>query len=671
MKYRAEIDGLRALAVVPVIFFHAGFDWFSGGFVGVDVFFVISGYLITTILIDDIESNKFSIVHFYERRARRILPALIAITFMTTIVAWLLLNPIDLRKVGDALLGVATFTSNIVFWLTQGYFAESAELNPLIHTWSLAVEEQYYVLFPVFLLLTWRFGKNKVFWLIIIMALVSLLISEWGWRNNASANFYLAPTRAWELLAGSISAFIIHKRGVQSNNWLASVGLIAILFSIFFYDKNTPFPSIYALVPVLGVVLVVMYADQRTHVAKMLSIKGLVGIGLISYSAYLWHQPLFAFTRIQLSEVDLSFFTSIILILITGFLSYLSWRFIEGPFRNRKLITSKIVAIFSVLSLILIAGLGLLSQNASKNYEFDLAKSLSESEFVYFSNLDERKFLEGRLSFPLRPVGTIVVGSSRIMQISSKSLDEPMLNLSVSGAAIEDIIAFTGEAVSKLQPKKVFIGVDPWLLNQFDGQSRWKSSEALYSYWSNIINAQGPKVGSAPRFLKSKISSDSIGLTTGLYEKVNLKGIVNPSTPQSEAFSKKAYDGSHIYDNTFASASQTEMEVNFGAILNYSMKKFAFDDSAKSQLISLITWLKLNQIEVNLVLSPYHPGVYKKALEEKPIFATVEATFRQIANDLDVQIVGSYNPEVVGCEAADFYDGMHPTASCMERTLKK
>ena len=218
MKYRTEIDGLRALAVMPVILFHAGFELFSGGFVGVDVFFVISGYLITTILIEDIENKRFSIVNFYERRARRILPALFFVMLVSIPFAWMLLSDAALNKFGNGLIGVSLFLSNLVFWRQQGYFDESAELNPVLHTWSLAVEEQFYVLFPILLVLAWRFGKNKVFWMIVVIAAVSMLLSEWGWRNQATANFYLAPTRAWELLAGSIAAFIVHKKGVQKNN---------------------------------------------------------------------------------------------------------------------------------------------------------------------------------------------------------------------------------------------------------------------------------------------------------------------------------------------------------------------------------------------------------------------------------------------------------------------
>jgi peptidoglycan/LPS O-acetylase OafA/YrhL len=181
------------------------------------------------------------------------------------------------------------FTSNFYFWRNTGYFDPSADETPLLHTWSLAVEEQYYVLFPIFLILAWRCGKNKVFWLICLMAAISLLLSEWGWRNKASANFYLSPTRAWELFAGSIAAFIVQKNGVQKNNFLALVGLSAIVFSIFYYDDSTPFPSAYALLPVLGVVMVFLYADKETLAAKLLSTRVFVGIGLISYSAYLWH----------------------------------------------------------------------------------------------------------------------------------------------------------------------------------------------------------------------------------------------------------------------------------------------------------------------------------------------------------------------------------------------
>lgn len=359
MKYRAEIDGLRALAVVPVILFHAGFELFSGGFVGVDVFFVISGYLITTILIEDIENKRFSLVNFYERRARRILPALFFVMFVCIPFAWMWMLPAQMKDFSHSLVAVSLFASNVLFWRTSGYFDAAAEEKPFQHTWSLAVEEQYYVLFPIFLFLAWRYGKNRVFWMIVVMAAISLLLSEWGWRNRATANFYLAPTRAWELFAGSIAAFTVQKQGVRKNNYLALLGLAAIIFSIFAYDETTPFPSVYALVPVMGVVLLVLYAEKETLVAQLLSTKLFVSVGLISYSAYLWHQPLFAFARLRLFEHP-SLAVMTMLSTASVVLAYISWRFIEKPFRNRILISKTFIFMMSLLGLTLFASVGLI-----------------------------------------------------------------------------------------------------------------------------------------------------------------------------------------------------------------------------------------------------------------------------------------------------------------------
>lgn len=356
MKYRAEIDGLRALAVVPVILFHAGFEIFGGGFVGVDVFFVISGYLITTILIEDIEKKRFSIVSFYERRARRLFPALFFVMLVCIPFAWLWMLPSQVESFSKSLTVVSLFASNILFWRESGYFAAVAKEKPLLHTWSLAVEEQFYVLFPVFLFLFWRFGKQRVFWMIVVMAAISLFLSEWGWRNKPSANFYLAPTRAWELFAGSIAAFIVQKKGVQKNNLLAFLGFAAIIFSIFAYDESTPFPSIYSLVPVLGVVLLVLFAEKETVVAKLLSTKAFVSIGLISYSAYLWHQPLFAFGRIRLENPSLLIMT--VLSSIAILLGYFSWKYIEKPFRHHKTVTRSSVFLNSIVGIILFITIG-------------------------------------------------------------------------------------------------------------------------------------------------------------------------------------------------------------------------------------------------------------------------------------------------------------------------
>ena len=388
MHYRPEIDGLRALAVVPVILFHAGFELFSGGFVGVDVFFVISGYLITSLLIEDIENKRFSILNFYERRARRILPALFFVILVCIPFAWMWMMPNKMKDFSQSLIAVSLFVSNILFWRESGYFGAASEEKPLLHTWSLAVEEQYYVLFPIFLILAWRFGRNRVFWMIVFMASISLILSEWGWRNKPIANFYLAPTRAWELFAGSIVAFIIQKQGIKKNNELALIGLSAIIFSIFFYDETTPFPSIYALVPVLGSALVILYAGKETLVYKLLSTKAFVGIGLVSYSAYLWHHPLFAFSIIKLSSLP-STTTLLLLVTLSFILAFLSWKYIEQPFRSKKIFTTKKIFGLSILGVIIFLSFGLYGhmsdgfKSSMINYKFT---DVQRQEFEAFSN---------------------------------------------------------------------------------------------------------------------------------------------------------------------------------------------------------------------------------------------------------------------------------------------
>jgi peptidoglycan/LPS O-acetylase OafA/YrhL len=313
--------------------------------------------LITTILIEDIENQRFSLVNFYERRARRILPALFFVMLVCIPFAWQWMLPNQMKDFSQSLAAVSLFASNLLFWKESGYFDAAAEQKPLLHTWSLAVEEQYYVLFPIFLFLVWRYGKNRVFWMIVVMASISLLLSEWGWRNKATANFYLAPTRAWELFSGSIAAFIVQKNGVQKNNFLALLGLAAIIFSIFAYDESTPFPSVYALVPVLGVVLLILYADKETLAARLLGTQIFVGVGLISYSAYLWHQPLFAFARIRLVE-NPSSVQMLTLIASSIVLAYFSWRYVEKPFRQRDLTDRKAIFSFSLIGILCFLFLG-------------------------------------------------------------------------------------------------------------------------------------------------------------------------------------------------------------------------------------------------------------------------------------------------------------------------
>lgn len=424
MKYRPEIDGLRAFAVVPVILFHAGFDLFSGGFVGVDVFFVISGYLITGILVDDIENDRFSIVGFYERRARRILPALFFIMFVCIPFAWMWMLPDQLKDFSQSLIAVSLFASNVLFWQENGYFAAAAEEKPMLHTWSLAVEEQYYVLFPIFLFLTWRFGKNRVFWMIVFFATVSLALSEWGWRNKESANFYLAPTRAWELLAGSIAAFTVQKQGVQENNALSLVGLILIVLSVFVYSERTPFPSLYAMAPVCGVVLLVLFGGKETLVAKFLGTKFFVAIGLLSYSAYLWHQPLIAFARIYTFN-QIAFPLAVFIVFSTFAISYLSWKFVESPFRKRGNFGRNTILSFSMIGVVFFVFIGFIGQKELGFIERFGAETVSLSRAIEdweHPGALEKSVIDGLYVFDsAKPIDVLFFGDSHAEQYAPLS----------------------------------------------------------------------------------------------------------------------------------------------------------------------------------------------------------------------------------------------------------
>lgn len=365
LTYRPEIDGLRALAVIPVIFMHAGADLLRGGYVGVDVFFVISGYLITAIILRELEQDRFSIARFYERRARRILPALFVVMIATMGLGIIWLLPADLETLSKSMLAVLAFVGNAFFWYKSGYFETSAELEPMLHTWSLAVEEQFYVLYPITLLLIWRSARRYVLWSVVTVAIISFGLAQWASTAMPVANFYLLPFRAWELALGALIAIRStrghgSKMSVRTRELGASLGFAMILTSIALFNAETPHPSGYTLLPTLGAAAIIVFATPTTFVGRLLAHPLPVAIGLVSYSAYLWHQPLFALARHAYFGHPPAYVMAV-LAMASLLLAYLSWRLVEQPYRNRQKMPANRIwrqVLIGAALLLIIAGIG-------------------------------------------------------------------------------------------------------------------------------------------------------------------------------------------------------------------------------------------------------------------------------------------------------------------------
>ena len=393
MKYRPEIDGLRAIAVGAVILYHAqinifGHQPFKGGFIGVDIFFVISGYLITSIILKElVTTGSFSFKHFYERRVRRILPALLFVMLVSLPFAWMYLLPSNFIDFSKSILYSLGFSSNFYFhYLGQQYGAESGLYKPFLHTWSLSVEEQYYILFPIVLLITFKYFRKNLIYILILGFLISLGLAEYSSRNYPSVSFYFLHTRMWELISGSILAYFEITMGHRSKNKslnliLPTVGLFLIGHSILFFNDEMFHPSFYTLSPILGVCLIIWFSDKNEIITKILKTKLFVGIGLISYSLYLWHYPIFAFCR------EIGFFDgSIIKKLIIGFiiiiLSIFSYFIIEKKFRNSENKFKKIFLyiLFSVLIVIVFNISVTLFKGYENRFDHKFSKNLKLKE---------------------------------------------------------------------------------------------------------------------------------------------------------------------------------------------------------------------------------------------------------------------------------------------------
>jgi peptidoglycan/LPS O-acetylase OafA/YrhL len=430
-KYRADIDGLRAIAVLSVVGFHAFPYWIKGGFIGVDVFFVISGFLISTIIFENLERNTFSFFEFYARRIKRIFPSLLLVLVTIIIVGWFLCLADEYKQLGKHISAGAGFVSNFAFWHESGYFDGAAETKPLLHLWSLGIEEQFYIVWPLLLWFLWKKKFNLIF-IIITIAVISFSLNIWQTNGDIVAAYYSPQTRFWELLIGSFLAYITLSKpksagdyNVVFRNSLSFIGAIFLLIGFFSISEKTTFPGYWALLPTLGATLLIAAGSQTWINRRLLSNPLFVWIGLISFPLYLWHWPLLIFARI-IKGGPPSRDTSIIIVLASIALAWLTYSFIEKKIRSIKKEKSVEVVLIALMTSVFIIGFLIYSEvieprNDDKKLQA-IFSAISDSEYpskLTYSKLFGSDFFYAKGNDQI----TLMFGDSHIEQYSPRILE--------------------------------------------------------------------------------------------------------------------------------------------------------------------------------------------------------------------------------------------------------
>lgn len=533
-KYRPDIDGLRALAVLAVVFHHLSARLLPGGYVGVDVFFVISGYLITAIISREIAEDQFTFKRFYQRRIRRIFPALFTVLIFTMVAGYFILLPSDYAAMLRAVLGTLFFFSNMVFWhdLANGYFAATdTKLNPLLHTWSLGVEEQFYVVFPCLLLIVNFYFRKHVVWILVAGALVALVAAELQIGKHPASVFFLSPYRAWELLAGALLAYhaLPELRNQFQREVVAVLGLLAILVPCFMYTPQTRFPGLSALAPVLGSVAII-YAGRGalTSVGRLLSWRPVVYIGLISYSLYLWHWSLIVLTQHQIEMGALTIYKPALLI-VSLMLASLSYHFVEQPFRHNRVVTRKTVFSLALGFSILLAGVsvaGLLNNGFVTRFDPAVSRyDDARSPDIPFVDCDGRA--TGRwcqLGATNRAATVMVWGDSHALAWA------PALDVSLNHQGLSAIFApvsdcapvFNADSSNNIVCRDKSLSIELYLSKHTEIKT-----VVLSAMWSRYFGVDGPlSVVDGDQLLKGEAAARQAFLSTLQWLKAHGKKVV-------------------------------------------------------------------------------------------------------------------------------------------------
>jgi peptidoglycan/LPS O-acetylase OafA/YrhL len=675
---------LRGIAVLGVIFYHVDFVFTPGGFLGVDLFFAISGYLITQIILIDLNQNRFSFLNFWERRIRRIFPMLFFSLSLTFITGFLILDNSQLEDLILSLFSSSFFLSNVYFYFTQNYFSPDQSLTPLLHTWSLGVEMQYYFILAPMLFFIWKYMKKNANSLLLLYFGLTLVILIFYDQGNSNASFYLLPFRAWELTLGSVLAIFSNQFGQyrQANVVLLQrVGLILILIPIFLYDilfslEGIPM-NVSRGICLMGFSLVILGLTDNMKSTYLLKNRILVKIGLSSYSSYLIHQPVIAFIK-TLTQKDLSFFAYIFVIIMILLASLFTYRYVETPFRNPIKFKQKSIFLFAALSIFSLSAvsfgaLRIIKYNDFPTKEQKVVHDLLKSDQVYYSNMNERIFVKELIDAEYRKTRSVIIGSSRVMQVMNPSQDNDTLNLGVSGASMEDLISITDQAASNLTPKMILIGLDPWILNQNSGQQRWFDLKSDYDValkrFAIPLDYAIPRKQIIYKYIYQSNSKPlGFDILTDLYifSNISYKKSYVSNNPNPELLAKKLRDGTHIYDLSYLKQSDSLSDSDIISSYRYGMNNYAFSQDLYDQLYSFLLYYSKSS-QVVLLLPPYLfldknvDNIYRDKITE------IESKYLKLAKDLDLQIIGSYNSSKIDCNKKDFYDGMHPKPSCFSK----
>ena len=449
-EYRPEVDGLRAVAIVPVLLFHAGLSAFAGGFFGVDVFFVISGYLITAQLASSDKSGFALLGNFYHRRIRRLFPAIAIVSAVTAVIAYLIMTPSQLRPLFSSFTSTQVFLQNIYLWQNSGYWDQSLETSPLMHTWSLAVEEQFYLIFPLlFVAKSMRNAKSVLVGVAITIFVLSFLGALTRFGTSSTGAFFLLPYRAWELMAGAIVALysVNDKRFFKTKPYfsrlISNFGMTIIIIAIILGDESTRHPGLLTLLPVVGTALLIGFGREPSLTSRLLNNKLLVAIGKLSYGLYLWHFPILALWRID-KGTELDGVETTAAMVLTFACSYLMWKFAETPFRDRVRTRNKYVTIVATTGFVALVSIGLVGQNTVFGKKSNSELALLEAQAKVPDQLDnwveidfEAPISGGSMGVTERksPMGDVVLLGDSHAGALKDSLSAELERLNLSGVA--------------------------------------------------------------------------------------------------------------------------------------------------------------------------------------------------------------------------------------------